>query len=65
MKKENRTQKKNRRYYLHQKIKKLVKYNARDKTCFLPAASGSELTGNRWIQELKNVFGYSVQFQIS
>lgn len=50
----------NRRYYLHQVIKKKYKYNALGHVVFL----GCDEEADRYVKELQNEFGYAVQLEI-
>ena len=59
-----RKRKLTRRYYCHQRIKSLVKYSSKNKTCFIPY-DRQDLADNYWITELRNTFGYNLQLQIS
>lgn len=53
---------KNRKYYLHQKIKKLnFKYNSSEKTIYIPFNNDIE---SKYIEELKQNFNYSIQITI-
>lgn len=56
-----------RRYYLHQKIKTYVKYDASLKTVFIPFNKELEEFGNRTAQrilELRDVHHYNLQSEI-
>ena len=52
----------NRRYYLHQKIKKDYKYNPVTKTIFAPY---NEVINNPYIDELTNNYQYTIQLEIT
>lgn len=53
----------NRRYYLHQKIKLMYKYQARHRTVFIPA-NAEELSLKKQLHELRDKFGYNLQLSI-
>jgi len=50
-----------RRYYLHQKIKKLFKYSASKKQVFI---NWDQEVQNRYLIELKEKYNYSIQTEI-
>lgn len=53
-----------RRYYLHRCVKPLVRYSSKNKTCFIPISKQDEATCNKWILELRDQFGYSLQLEM-
>lgn len=53
----------NRRYYLHQRIKGIAKYNPISKEISIPNNVDSALK-NRYLIELRDVFYYNVQLSI-
>lgn len=57
-----RTSKDNRRYRLHQKLRKAdVRFSSNSKTVFLPFDSDLQ---NRDIKELQNEYNYQIQMEI-
>lgn len=57
-----RTSKDNRRYRLHQKIRKAgVRFSSNSKTVFLPFDNDLQ---NRDIKELQNEYNYQIQLEI-
>lgn len=54
---------KNRRYYLHGKVKKICKIDAIKRTIF-SVNDLDILKTNKYISELVNDFGYSLQLEI-
>lgn len=55
------TKKLYRKYRLHQKIKKLYRYQSATKTIFVPY---NEDLQNKDLQELQNAYNYSIQLEI-
>ena len=56
-----RTAKQNRRYRLHQRVKKLYRYSALEKTIYVPF---DQEANEEPVIELKNKFNYSIQTEI-
>lgn len=55
------TREQNRRYYLHQRIKNIVRYDARSKILYI----SYEADLNKDMQELQREFNYQVQLEIN
>lgn len=52
----------NRRYHLHQRIKRIAKYDAKHRTVYL-FTEDEKLLKNKYIVELRDKFQYSIQLQ--
>ncbi len=62
LRKSIRTAKENRRYRLHQKLRKAgVRFSANIKTVFVPYDDDLQ---NRDIKELQKIYNYQIQFEI-
>lgn len=53
----------NRRYYLHQKIKAAFRYSAHEKTVYVPWDQEEPI--NQFAAELRDTFGYNIQTEIN
>lgn len=53
----------NRRYYLHQRIKRIADYNALRKEVSVPN-NAAEVMKNKYVIELRDKFGYNIQLTI-
>lgn len=63
--KKKRSQRQNRRYYLHRCIaKERVKFVAKTKTIYMPFDTTLKENLRRYVSELCNQYGYAVQLTI-
>lgn len=59
-----RTQKQNRRYYLHRKLKGFVRMKARIKTMYVPYSVTPDAQQQKYLDELRSKIGYALQTEI-
>ena len=59
-----RTKKNTRKYYLHQKIKSTHRYSASLHTCYINTNNNDDIPLWKYLAELRDNYGYSLQLTI-
>lgn len=56
----------NRKYYLHRRVKAICRLKVAQRTMFVSVGAMSELSGKKeqYMSELRDVYGYAIQTEI-